>query len=261
MLPLGYRLITWAQDHGYQRGVGIVVAPRLDPFLSRYWSVGERIGFAEFVFLCNKNNSNCKPTHNTARVISAYGPTAVSYEGNPSLKEEFYSALSTVWKDSTRSGVLCFIAGDFNSKVGICKRAHGSKWLSSFSRGARNDNGQHMLEWSIENDAFLANTAFQHRQRHRTTWTGCLGVEKLAHNLSTTRSILFFAVRNTSHCCVMHVAMQAVRHQRTTEKSLPHCSFVRYFQSGGRKTRQLDVASTPRCLLRTPRSVVNSRRR
>ena len=44
--------------------------------------------------------------------------------------------------------------------------------MGKYGKGSRNENGQALVDWAIQEGAFLCNTAFQHPCRHRTTWTG-----------------------------------------------------------------------------------------
>ena len=43
--------------------------------------------------------------------------------------------------------------------------------IGKWTGGHRNDNGQTLVEWCENNNKFLCNTAFQHKQRHMVTWS------------------------------------------------------------------------------------------
>lgn len=61
-----------------------------------------------------------------------------------------------------------FIAGDFNSKVG--KTTGNESYLGQYSRGRRNNSGQCLIDFCEIHQLFIANSAFQHKASHITTW-------------------------------------------------------------------------------------------
>jgi len=75
-----------------------------------------------------------------------------------------------------------FILGDFNSKLGKLSNDEIDQGLSDFvgkfSIGERNENGSCLLDFVINNDLFVCNTAFQHKSRHLTTFTGYISDPK-----------------------------------------------------------------------------------
>ena len=64
---------------------------------------------------------------------------------------------------------MILIAGDFNEKVG--KAEEFGTCIGKWTRGHRNDNGQKLFEWCENNNKFLCNTAFQHKQSDIATWS------------------------------------------------------------------------------------------
>ena len=46
-----------------------------------------------------------------------------------------------------------------------------SESMGKFGKGIRNSNGEHLLEYAMQNDLVLTNTFFPHKIAHRTTWT------------------------------------------------------------------------------------------
>jgi len=154
----GYRIICMPSS-SYHYGLGFAVSTRVSSSIYRYWSVSDRVAV---LTLSLGQNSRMA-------VINAYAPTAARCASSIDESDQFYSALSTAF-EAVRGETLLYLAGDFNSKVGtrrnneICVGAHG--------RGRRNINGQALVDYCDMNGLFIANTAFQHSARHKTTWVG-----------------------------------------------------------------------------------------
>ena len=68
------------------------------------------------------------------------------------------------------SCALFYIAGDFNSKIGL--RKCDEDFMGIHSRGRRNINGNALADFLEVHSLFICNTAFQHSARHKTTWQG-----------------------------------------------------------------------------------------
>ena len=168
VLPNRYQLITYPQANGHQRGIGFLTSPRMRPFLSKYYALTDRVAAADFHLPCGRNRKDT----NRIRIITAYGPTLKTSTENPQLKEEFYDAITSLWHEAANGRSLCFIAGDFNSKVGLQSWTVLEECMGRYGKGSRNENGQTLVDWAIQEGAFQCNTAFQHSCRHRTTWRG-----------------------------------------------------------------------------------------
>ena len=82
------------------------------------------------------------------------------------------STCGSVWQETANGRSLCFIAGDFNSKVGLQSSTVLEECMGKYGKSSRNENGQALMDWAIQKGAFLCNAAFQHPCRHRTTRTG-----------------------------------------------------------------------------------------
>ena len=70
-------------------------------------------------------------------VINVYGPTAVHVATNIDEQEEFFCDIAAV-TTAHRASMLLYIAGDFNSKLGI--HHEQEIFLGRHSRGRRNAN-------------------------------------------------------------------------------------------------------------------------
>ena len=66
---------------------------------------------------------------------------------------------------------MTFIAGDFNSKLGL-RLDPSERFMGNYGKGTRNRNGHLLANFLAERDFFAANTAFKHHMRHRSTWHG-----------------------------------------------------------------------------------------
>ena len=70
--------------------------------------------------------------------------------------------------------------GDLNAKLGkispLDESLHTNinNHIGRYAVGTRNSNGEHILNFLCEKDLFAGNTAFPHKCRHITTWTGWL---------------------------------------------------------------------------------------
>ena len=66
--------------------------------------------------------------------------------------------------------------GDFNSKLGRLTDAdvelYGlGRFVGKHGMGKRNDMGDNLLDFLSDRDLLAANTCFQHKTRHKTTFT------------------------------------------------------------------------------------------
>ncbi len=161
MMIDGYRLISIeAKCRHY--GNGFVIAPRMVDRVHRFAKISERVSILQIKV------SECQGGK-IMSFISGYGPTMQRVQKDEDEAEAFYSDLDRALKFSQSD--LHFIGADFNSKLG--QRREGEEmFMGKHCRGHRNSNGDFMARFMIENDMFAANTAFDHRARHRTSWTG-----------------------------------------------------------------------------------------
>ena len=167
-LPSGHRLILFNQLDNRHGGLGFVVSPRIANFVKSWKYVSDRVCFMDFELPTRSGNPVL------CRVVNAYGPHMKLAEDNPRLITKFYGDLKEA--SSVCSNVEIIYLGDFNSKLGTLKSADiefgFNNYMGSYGMGNRNENGNHLLNFMLENNLFAANTAFQHPCRHRTTYTG-----------------------------------------------------------------------------------------
>ena len=63
------------------------------------------------------------------------------------------------------------IVGDFNAKVGKRTNENEKKAIGNFALGERNNNGEELVNFAIENKLSIMNTLFQKHPRRLFTWT------------------------------------------------------------------------------------------
>ena len=64
-----HKLVLIQQRTAKYRGLGFVIAPRLKPFVRRWWYVSDHIAVLDLAILC-QDGTFCQ-----CRVVNAYGPT------------------------------------------------------------------------------------------------------------------------------------------------------------------------------------------
>ena len=68
---------------------------------------------------------------------------------------------------NVKSTEVLIIMGDFNAKVG---RGKEGDIVGKFGLGERNDRGERLIQFCVENDLMVANTFFQKPNRKLYTW-------------------------------------------------------------------------------------------
>ena len=139
-------------------------------WIKSYSYVSDRVAFLDLLI---PNNAGGETNY---RIINAYGPTQPRAADNPQLVTDFYHDLSVAYDVPARYEV--WFGGDFNAKIGKLTEeelaSDVSNHVGRFGVGTRNSNGESLLNYVIENNLFVCNTAFQHPSRHITTRTGWL---------------------------------------------------------------------------------------
>jgi len=156
----GTRIIGLPSDSQHY-GLGFAVRGTLRDSLSRYWRLSDRVAGIQFK-LPNKR-------HSLLTVINVYGPTSGRVSVNSDEQDEFFDALNKSVLDYG-SNSFFFLAGDFNSKLGI--RTTNEAFMGRHARGRRNLNGNVLANFLDAHRLYAANTSFQHSARHQTTWQG-----------------------------------------------------------------------------------------
>ena len=90
MVSEQHRFVTFGQVEGRHGGTGFVVSKRLEPCLTQYKKLSDRVGYADFVIPSGGKSKNVIDV----RFIVAYGPTTPSVQKDSNLLEKFYDTLS-----------------------------------------------------------------------------------------------------------------------------------------------------------------------
>ena len=130
-------------------GVGMLIGPRALKTLNSIERIQPRMMAATF-------NGNPKAT-----IISCYSPTNVSEETE---LVTFYEELSSLVRSIPKHNLLV-IGGDMNAQIG--KNRNNKYSLHNTS----NRNGQHLIDFMIENRLTCLNTNFQKREEKLWTYT------------------------------------------------------------------------------------------
>ena len=151
-----YVLYGCNDDGNHHHGVGFLIRKELEPDFKR---ISGRIAQATIQMSKRK-----------IHIIAIYAPTLQNCEKDPTMREDFYNSIeATIDKIPKRD--LLFIAGDLNAKVGSQQHADGKECVGVYGKGKRNSSGEMLVDVCIRKDLCIANTFFQHKLGHRTTWT------------------------------------------------------------------------------------------
>ena len=104
-----YRLLIFYQKEQCHGGIGFVLSPKLQPFITTFKRISDRVGYINFCFpLKGSSNKNF-------RIINSYGLTSLRAQ-----LSQFYRDLHNV--SSIPSKWEMFHWGGFNSKLGKLTR-------------------------------------------------------------------------------------------------------------------------------------------
>ena len=70
------------------------------------------------------------------------------------------------------------IVGDFNAKLAKERMKMEKRAIGNFALGERNNNGEELVNFAIENELSIMNTMFQKHPRRLLTWTSPDGKNK-----------------------------------------------------------------------------------
>jgi exonuclease III len=111
----------------------------------------------------------CHPVAIT--IIAVYSPTnpPSGQSTATDAADAFYTDLQqTIDKISKNDMVL--IMGDLNARVSQQQHLDGSSVVGKHAVDDLNENGQRLIDFCSINDLIIANTLFEHKPVHQTTW-------------------------------------------------------------------------------------------
>jgi len=114
---------------------------------------------------------------NTICIVNVYAPTAQRATKFPEEYHGFYKKLHEVVGECRRHSVATFIAGDFNSKLGLRQTSESGEleaFMGDYGKGTRNHNGGYLASFLTRHKMYAANTHCLHKMRHRSSWGGVI---------------------------------------------------------------------------------------
>ncbi|GFR58978.1 craniofacial development protein 2-like [Elysia marginata] len=106
-------------------------------------------------------------TAHNLRIIQTYTPTTQASEEE---RELFYDCLQQTL-DAVQKQDEILIMGDFNATVSKRMSEKECNTIGEYGIGTRNEAGERLVEFCLENNFFVANTMFQNHRRRLYTWT------------------------------------------------------------------------------------------
>ena len=147
-------------DNRRQNGVAFIVNKKIAAAVEGYTVVSDRILAIRL---------RGKPINLT--ILQVYAPTSAASEDEI---ESFYSRLEESLHQMHKRDIV-YVMGDFNAKIGAQKDLNIT---GGFGLGERNDAGDRLFQFCIENQLRIANTWFEQPKRRLYTWTSPDGVHR-----------------------------------------------------------------------------------
>lgn len=141
-------------------GVGFIVKKNLKNEILEFRGISDRIAILNMKIPGHK-----EPTS----IIQIYAPTNVAKE---EIKNEFYNKLNEVMPSLYKSII---IMGDFNGQLGK-RRLNEDKVLGRYTSGKRNDNGQRLIHFALENNLNIMNSYYNKKINRKWTWVSPNGM-------------------------------------------------------------------------------------
>jgi|UniRef100_A0A2S2QFY1 exonuclease III len=139
-------------DNRHRNGVGIILNKDVNQSVNGFIPISERVLLIQLEAITNKMN-----------IIATYAPTA---DCDEDLINNFYIDLNKAL-NYTKSRDTNLIMGDFNAKIG---EGEISRVVGKFGLGTRNDRGEKLIQFCMENKLTVMNTCFKLPKRRLYTW-------------------------------------------------------------------------------------------
>ena len=138
----------------HQSGVAIMIRKEKVKTLLEWEPVNDCMIRARF------NSKYCKLS-----IIQCYAPTN---DADEETKDNFYEQLQMVVSKVPQHDML-LIMGDLNAKVGA-DNTECEKSMDKHGCGTRNDNGERLIDFCLNNNQVMGGTLFPHKDIHKLTW-------------------------------------------------------------------------------------------
>ena len=150
----GHTILYSGHNDIHQSGVAIMISKEKIKTLLKWESVNDRMIRARFY------SKYCKLS-----IIQCYAPTN---DADKETKDNFYEQLQIVVSKVPRHDML-LIMGDLNAKVGA-DNTECEKSMRKHGCGTRNDNGERLIDFCLNNNQVIGGSLFPHKDIHKLTW-------------------------------------------------------------------------------------------
>ncbi|GBP70624.1 Craniofacial development protein 2 [Eumeta japonica] len=143
-----------------KHGAGFIINKSLKSNIESFTGLSERVA-----------TLNINIGDNKISIIQIYAPTdtASDYE-----IDTFYKTIETAIESAHKHIILM---GDFNAKIGAPKDTENCI-MKQYGYGVRNDRGQRLIDFALENKLTIINTCFKKKENRRWTWRSPTGQYK-----------------------------------------------------------------------------------
>lgn len=135
-------------------GVGFMVKKYLKNEILEFRGISDRIAVLNIKLPGHKQPSS---------IVQIYAPTDITKEG---IKNEFYNQLNEIMPTLFKTII---VMGDFNGQIGK-RRTNEDKVLGPHTTGKRNDNGQRLINFALENNLRIMNSYYKRNLNRKWTW-------------------------------------------------------------------------------------------
>lgn len=152
-----YKIFMSGANKTGQRGVAILVKNNLAKYVHEYRSINDRL---------IKMTLDAQPTK--IHILQIYMPTC---DGTDEEVQEMYQLINENISKIPKKEIM-IIMGDWNAKIGETKAEKYFKGtVGKYGIGERNERGERLLQFVIDNELSVMNTLFKHHPRRLSTWT------------------------------------------------------------------------------------------
>lgn len=149
----GYTIFYAGEDGPHHRnGVGVIVSEDVAKTVLNFTPISDRIAILQI-----------QGDPIDMNIIQVYAPTTGCSE---EVIEIFYQELNRLTEQLKNNNVTV-VMGDFNAKVGYGKEGYT---VGNFGLGTRNERGNQLIQFCIENKLAIMNTFFKLPKRRLYTW-------------------------------------------------------------------------------------------
>ncbi|CAH2207796.1 jg21271, partial [Pararge aegeria aegeria] len=133
-------------------GVGFIINKHLKQYIESYIGISERVALLNLKLPCKRLS-----------IIQVYAPTETSDEEEI---KTFYKTIDTAIAIAHEEFILM---GDFNAKIGE-PQSDEYTIMGNYGYGVRNDRGQKLIDFAMENKLAIINTFYKKKAKRRWTW-------------------------------------------------------------------------------------------